>query len=253
MEQYLYELHMHTSPVSKCATASVRDTLEFYKSLGYAGVFISNHFIDGNLNYDKTAPYEERVNFYFSDYEEAVKIGREIGLPVFLAVESSFHGTDFLIFGLDKAWFLAHPEIYELERSKMLNMLREAGALVVQAHPFRVGGHVDHIRLFPKNIHGIEVYNGSRSDLDNDLAEYFAKAYGLLRFAGTDNHNGGKIRMNPELGYRRKTLGGVAFSTPLVDEADFIRRALEGEAQPFRLILTQKEEGGEVEKDFTLL
>ena len=42
---YRYETHLHTAPVSKCAHASVRENLEFYKSLGYAGVFITNHFI----------------------------------------------------------------------------------------------------------------------------------------------------------------------------------------------------------------
>ena len=33
--EYLYETHLHTSPVSKCAKASVRETLAFYKGLLY--------------------------------------------------------------------------------------------------------------------------------------------------------------------------------------------------------------------------
>ena len=78
---YKYETHMHTSPVSKCASASVRDSLVFYKSLGYDGVFITNHFLDGNIGIDNhyfdgdagagsTVPYRERIEFYFSDYEK---------------------------------------------------------------------------------------------------------------------------------------------------------------------------------------
>ena len=47
---YRYETHLHTSPVSKCGKVSVRENLEFYKELGYDGVFITNHFLDGNLN-----------------------------------------------------------------------------------------------------------------------------------------------------------------------------------------------------------
>ena len=46
VKPFLYETHLHTSPVSKCASASVKDSLEFYKSIGYDGVFITNHFID---------------------------------------------------------------------------------------------------------------------------------------------------------------------------------------------------------------
>ena len=31
---YKYETHLHTAPVSRCARAGVRETLEFYKELG---------------------------------------------------------------------------------------------------------------------------------------------------------------------------------------------------------------------------
>ena len=47
---YKYETHLHTFPVSNCASAEVRENLEFYKSLSYDGVFITNHFLDGNIN-----------------------------------------------------------------------------------------------------------------------------------------------------------------------------------------------------------
>ena len=53
---FRYETHLHTRPVSLCAQKSVRENIEFYKSAGYDGVFITNHFLDGNLNYDKSAP-----------------------------------------------------------------------------------------------------------------------------------------------------------------------------------------------------
>ena len=113
---YLYETHLHTSPVSKCASATVREQLELYKSLGYTGVFITNHFIDGNINIDPVAPYKDKIDFYFSDYEEGLKIGKELGIDVFLGVELSYKGTDFLVYGLDKEWFLAHPEIQDMKK-----------------------------------------------------------------------------------------------------------------------------------------
>ena len=70
---YKYETHVHTAPASKCAIATVRETLEFYKSIGYDGIFITNHFLDGNINIDKNEPYEKMINFYFSDYFWALK------------------------------------------------------------------------------------------------------------------------------------------------------------------------------------
>ena len=46
---YIYETHLHTSPISACAKASTRESLEFYKAAGYAGVFMTEHFIDGSF------------------------------------------------------------------------------------------------------------------------------------------------------------------------------------------------------------
>lgn len=227
MKKYVYETHLHTSPVSKCARVGVRETLEFYKELGYTGVFITNHFIDGNINIDKSLPYSERINFYFSDYEEGVKIGKEIGLDVFFGLESSYKGTDFLIYGLDKAWLLAHPEIEDMKKTEMLPLMAEAGALIIHAHPFREASYINHIRLYPRHVHGVEAYNAQRTDFENAMAKHYAESYGLIEFAGSDNHRGGET----------VHLGGMKTSSPLTDETDFINRVRGGQAVPFRLDL----------------
>ena len=224
MKRFLYETHLHTSPVSKCARASVRENLEFYKSIGYAGVFITNHFIDGNINCDKTLPYEEKIEFYFSDYEEGVRIGQEIGISVFLGIESSYHGTDFLIYGLDKEWLLAHPEIEGMRKSQMLELMMQEDVLIIQAHPFREASYIDHVRLFPRSVHGAEVCNTSCSDFVNSMGKLYAENYGLIEFAGSDNHSAGA----------RTVLGGMQSETPIINEQDFIARVKSGEIVPFR-------------------
>lgn len=216
---------MHTSPVSKCARATVRESLAFYKELGYAGVFITNHFLDGNISCDKSLPYEEQIEFYFSDYEEGVRIGREIGLSVLLGVECSYGGTDFLIYGLDKAWFLAHPENLTLRTPERLTQMAEAGALVIQAHPFREAGYIECIRLFPRNVHGVEIYNAAQRDREfrDGMAALYAEKYCLLPFAGSDNHSAGG----------QSLLGGMMSDEPIVDEADFVESVKRGVMTPF--------------------
>ena len=72
---YKYETHLHTSPVSRCARVGVEENLIFYKKMGYDGVFITNHFLDGNIDFDRSRSYEEGIEFYFSDYEKGVEIG----------------------------------------------------------------------------------------------------------------------------------------------------------------------------------
>ena len=222
---YRYETHLHTLPVSKCARQGVRQNLEFYASLGYDGIFITNHFLDGNINIDKNLPYEEQLEFYFSDYYEALKLSEELGIKVFLGVEISYRGTDFLIYGLDKEWFLAHPEIMDMKKSEELAFLIENGALVIQAHPYREDRHINHIRLFPRCVHGVEVINASRPDFENAMADAYANAYQLLKIAGSDNHAGNNV----------KRLAGIETSSPLLNEQDFISRVKSGDITLFTL------------------
>ena len=223
---YKYETHLHTFPVSRCGKAEVGESLAFYKSLGYDGVFVTNHFINGNINIDKEKPYEEKVNFYFSDYEKGVEIGKELGIKVFCGIEFSYSGTDFLIYGLDKAWYLAHPEIMDMKHSERLTFMMEHGALIIQAHPFREATYIDHIRLFPRHIHGVEVINANRTDEENELANIYAKHYDLIEFAGTDNHKAGN----------QKKLAGVSFEQPICSLEAFISKVKNNEAKIFTLL-----------------
>ena len=167
----------------------------------------------------------EKIHFYFADYEEGVKLGKEIGIKVFCGVEMSYGGTDFLIYGLDKNWYLKNPQIMEMKKSNELNFLMQSGALVIQAHPYREAGYIDHIRLYPRNIEGVEVINANRTDFENQMAELYAENYGLLKIAGTDNHQGS----------RQHKLAGVSFEAPLADEQDFIKKVREGQAEIFEM------------------
>lgn len=219
---YLYETHLHTFPVSDCSIVSVEKMMEFYKLMNYDGIFITNHFIDDSFGGNQNMPYKERIDFFFSDYEKGKKLSGEIGIKVFYGLEASYLGTDFLVYGLDKEWFLSHPEIEHMEKSEVLPYYMEHGALVVQAHPFREAGYIDHIRLFPRCVQGIEVVNASRTEFENEAALWYAKYYGLLEFAGTDNHG------------RLKTyLAGMSSETPVTDEKDFVHKVLTGQMQLF--------------------
>ena len=219
---YRYETHLHTSPASRCASAGVAETVAFYKQLGYAGVFITNHFMDGNAGGDRSLPYEEQLDFYFADYYEAKKLETE-DFSVFLGVENNYLGAHFLIYGLAPAWYYAHPECLTLKKNVLLPMLQENGALVIQAHPFREDKWIPHFSLFPRAVHGVEIVNSSRPDLENEMALPYADHYGLLHFAGSDNHTAAAHRR----------LGGMEGNVRIRDEADFVRLVLNREMQPF--------------------
>ena len=219
---FRYEMHLHTSPISACAHASVRENLEFYKAIGYDGVFITNHFFDGNAGIDRNLPYEDKINLFFSDYEDGLKIGEELGIKVFCGVEMSYHGTDFLVYGLEKEWWLAHPEIAEMKKSVQLPFLIKNGALIFQAHPFREARYIDHIRLFTC-VQGVETINAERTDFVNQMADLYADYYGKLKIAGSDNHIASKA----------KNLAGVQTDTPIVSVEDFIGKMTSGKVKLF--------------------
>ena len=221
---YRYETHLHTSPASRCASADVAESIAFYRQLGYAGVFITNHFLDGNVGGDRTLPYRDQLDFYFADYY-AAKALETPEFSVFLGVEHSYKGTDFLIYGIKPSWYYDHPEILEMKKSELLPMLTQAGALVIQAHPFREARYIDHIRLFPRSVHGVEVVNASCLDSVNEMGRIYADQYGLLHFAGSDNHSAAKVRR----------LGGIECAVRLTDEEDLVRRTLAGEITTFSM------------------
>ena len=220
---FKYETHLHTWPVSKCAKADIYATIDFYKNLGYDGIFITNHFLDGNINIDSQASYKEKIEFYFSDYEKGIEYVKTVGLKVFVGVELSCKGTDFLIYGLDKEWYLKHPEIEKMRASELLPFFMEHGALVIQAHPYREAGYIDHIRLFPRCVHGVEVINSCRTLFENQMAKNYADSYELIEFAGSDNHVGRKL----------KYLAGMCSDHPLVNEADFVEKVKNSQMNVF--------------------
>lgn len=114
------------------------------------------------------------------------------------------------------------------EKKEQLLYFMENDALVIQAHPFREAPYIEHIRLFPRCIHGVEVINASRTEEENKMARIYAEHYGLIEFAGTDNH----------IGRKRKSLAGMCSEQAIMNEQDFICRVKNNEMTTFLLKFT---------------
>ena len=217
---YKYETHLHTSPASSCAIVTAKEQLEFYKSAGFDGVFMTNHFYLSHI-VKKGRTYEEIVNTFFDDIENSKEIGKKIGIKVFAGLEMADHGADFLIYGVGREFFLSIPDFANLDILERLTLIKEAGGLIIHAHPFRVMNSKRAIRIFPYHVEGVEAYNTNRENQGTDLAVMYAKHYNLPVFAGSDNHGG---IIHP-------VLGSMKSETPIVDEADFIAKFRAGELE----------------------
>jgi len=199
---FTYETHAHTSEVSACAASSAAELVRFYKSIGYSGICITDHFLNGNTRVPRDISWEDRVEQFCLGYENALEEGEKIGLKVFFGWEYSYNGSDFLTYGLDKKWLLKHPDVIKWNIKDYFSRVREDGAYVVHAHPFREAGYIPYIRLMPRMVDAVEVVNTSMSEFVNKQADAYAETYSLKKSGGSDIHN-----------VNREIIGGVITET----------------------------------------
>ncbi len=189
---FRYETHMHTAEASACSNSPAADLAEKYKSEGYDGIIITDHFFNGNTCIDKSLPWKERVEAYCKGYEHAKEKGDEIGLDVFFGMEYGDGTSDFLIYGPDKDWLKENDHILDMEVTAFLEYARSFGFVCIQAHPFRQAAYTRGTVHCPKFVDGIEIFNASQITWDpaaNDHAEIYASWYDLPVTGGSDTHN----------------------------------------------------------------
>ncbi len=219
---FRYETHCHTKYTSACSVLDAETLVRLYKENGYDGIVVTDHFLNGNTTVDRTRPWEEQIDEFFRGWERAEKEGKKQGLKVFFGLEYSYLGTDFLTYGLSREWLKAHPRLLELSVRDYLSLVRESGALAVQAHPYREADYIDHIRLYPSDVDGIETVNAGRTQRCNRLGEILAQEYGLLKTGGSDLHSP-----------RQPLLSGVETEEEVHDLNGLIARIRAGKAVPF--------------------
>ena len=185
---YLYETHMHTCTASACGRSTGKEHARFYKDAGYTGIIMTDHFFGGNTAVDRSLPWEERIDWFWRGYEDAKEEGEKIGLDVFFGLEQNFAGDEYLIYGLTKEYMKAHPELEHWTRRQQLEEVHRAGGCVIQAHPFRIRGYMDRIRVGTLFCDGIEAANLGNEAIDDARAYRMGISEGLLMTAGSDNH-----------------------------------------------------------------
>lgn len=194
---YLYETHMHTCQGSKCGKNTAVEMARAAKAAGYAGIMITEHNWGGNCGVDKTLPWETWVTQFTQGYYDAKAWGDENGLDVFWGYEAGFHGIDFLVYGVTPQWLMAHPELRGADMALHHTTVRNAGGVVIHAHPFREASYI-HAQIFcPELVDGVEGINAAHSwskhcdvkETYNQKAIQYAKEHGLPITAGSDIHS----------------------------------------------------------------
>ena len=187
---YKYETHLHTREASACASASGEEQARRYKQLGYDGIFVTDHFFNGNTSVREYSSWEEAVRLYCDGFRHAKAEGDRIGLKVFFGIEYAYQGADLLVYGIDEQWLLDNPDVLEISVYEFCDRVHAHGGYIVHAHPFREAGYLREIKLLPMWTDAVEVHNsGNATQAMNDRAKWYAKQYDLPMTAGTDNHH----------------------------------------------------------------
>lgn len=185
---FLYETHLHTCQSSACGRSTGREHVRFYKDLGYTGIFVTDHFFGGNTAIPRELPWEEWVDRFCGGFEDAWEEGQRVGLDVFFAWEETFNGDDYLIYGLDRDWLKAHPEVRSWSHKEQYETVHRDGGCVIQAHPFRIRDYIQRIYLCDRYVDGVEVANAGNDAFSDVYALRYAKEHHFVMTCGSDNH-----------------------------------------------------------------
>lgn len=223
---YLYETHLHTSQSSACARCSGAEMAKACKAAGYTGIIVTDHNWGGNTAVNRSMEWKDWVTRFGKGYEDAKRTGDRIGLEVFFGYEAGYRGTEFLIYGVDEAFLLAHEELRTASVEEQFLLVHEAGGMVIHAHPFREEYYIPEIRLYPDYVDGVEGINATHSNSEStahneqvfdERAMAYAGEHGLPVTAGSDIHTTALLG------------GGMAFGRRLTSIQDFIGAVQNGE------------------------
>jgi predicted metal-dependent phosphoesterase TrpH len=171
----IIDIHVHTSPRSKCSNIDPVEMIKEAARLGLDGVCLTEHQV-------------------LWSREEADDLASDSGIKVFRGNEITTNMGDVLVFG-----YWEHIEgIMPLK--KLYRTVKSQGGFIAAAHPFRgfkmVGvsqlelkaDQASERKVF-KSVDAIEIRNGKLNEKENDLAGQVAEKLGLPGLAGSDAHN----------------------------------------------------------------
>jgi len=195
MKKYLWETHLHTRETSACAQGSAADMVRAYKSLGFHGVIITDHFVNANCVMPRTDPWQKRIDGQLLGYTAAKRAGDALGIAVLPGFEYYHEGADYLTFGITEPFLRDQPDLCDIPFETYAKRVRDAGGFLIQAHPFRNAWYIrENVRQRWDVVDAFETVNGSHAPEHLDWDELSRKAaakHGLIMTGGSDAHSVG--------------------------------------------------------------
>lgn len=223
---YRYDLHVHASGCSLCARRTPTEMVRACHAAGFAGMALTDHFLNGYTAVDKSLPWEEKISRYWQSYEEARAEGDRLGLDILFGLEYAYGGgKEVLTYGIDRDFLLSYPDLCAIPLEEYAARVRAAGGYLSQAHPFRRRPYIDDTILpCVELLDGLEVFNGGNDPLWDQEAWDWAQRYALGGTAGSDAHDIDSFGR-----------AGIVSPRRLKTGRDLVSALREGECRPFRI------------------
>ena len=213
------ETHLHTSHVSSCGWLEAPVLAEGCARAGYAAQAVPDHYNRDTFAYlhmDTAASGAAVTDAFLEGFRRMEAACAPLGLKVYKGAELRFDecSNDYLLYNYPDELLACPEELFRMGIAAFAPLAREAGALLVQAHPYRkkctpaIACYLD----------GVEVMNcNPRHENRNGRAEEYAALHGLLRTGGSDCHRAEDIG-----------LGGILAPVLPEDDGALVRLLREG-------------------------
>lgn len=214
MTTFCLDPHVHTIGTSFCGKIKGTVVADLYKKAGYDGIVLTNHYKRKYFEKYPGVSWQEKIDYFLLEYNQAVVQGQKIGLKVLLGMEIQFNNSpcEYLVYGFDEPFLRTYPALYNLGIKgfrKFVDSLNTTyDILIFQAHPFRPGMNP----VAPHLLDGVEVHNGNpRHNSHNHLALAFAQINHLKMISGSDFHRLTDLAR-----------GGIILSHNIATESDLV-------------------------------
>ena len=159
----LIDMHSHSSGISRCCLIDAKEVVKEALNVGIDGIVLTNHYVK---YYAKDEDYLGLAVRYVEEFNYAKKCGDEVGCKVFFGLEITMEHEGFphlLVYGVEPQFILDYPQIFDRSQEELYRIVKSAGGVLVQAHPYRKNTNL----LFDlKYLDGVEInchslYEGS--------------------------------------------------------------------------------------------
>ena len=210
---YLFEMHLHTEEVSKCANIKTKQIAELYLTTDYSGIVVTDHMNSSTFSAPvyKNASWDEKIDHFLEGYK-LLKNELDGKMVVLLGMEINFYNSrnDYLVYGVTEDFLRSNGDLMAYSPEDFSELCKKNGLLFLQAHPFRRDLTVEDWEI----LDGYEVFNGNpRHYSSNPIAEAWAKFHNKeIVVSGSDFHE------IEDLAH-----GGVYFNNEINSNDDLLR------------------------------